>query len=170
MGTARPSCAEPSPPPEVIRRETEETPHRLTVSVIIFVPHGWKLCVCCLRMCVYVCLKGQLVALHVWAVPWQSCHPLPPHTFSHLTFAGRVYVRPCPHTHTHIHSNTTVRPPRHEDNHEKATLCSQTAQSDHSGAPLTPMLPLLPTKLVKQACVCVCVCMCFEVFRPIRLP
>lgn len=88
-----------------------------------------------------------IVALHVWALPRLSCHPLPPHTFTHLTFAGRVYVRPCPHTHT----NGRVRPPRQEGNHEKATLCSQTAQSDHSGAPLTPMQPLLPTKLV---CIC----------------
>lgn len=58
----------------------------------------------------------------------------------------------CNHTHihsTHLHStsvypslsahtNTRVRPPRLEGNHVKATLCSQTAQCDRSGAPLTP--------------------------------
>lgn len=90
-----------------------------------------------------------LAALHVWALSRLSCHPLQAHTLTHLTFAGRVYVRPCPHTHT----NGGVRPPRKVGNHEKATLCSQTAQSDHSGAPLTPMQPLLPTEPV---CVSVC--------------
>lgn len=59
-----------------------------------------------------------------------------------------MHVRLCPHRHT-------VRPPKQEGNHEKATLCSQTAQSNHSGAPLTPVQPLLPTKLV---CVCMHPC------------
>lgn len=94
-----------------------------------------------------------LVALHVWALPRLSYHPLQPHTFTHHTYAGWVYVRPCPHTQT----NTRVRPPKQVGNHEKATLCSQTAQSNHSGAPQTPMQPLLPTEPV---CMCAHTCNC----------
>lgn len=73
------------------------------------------------------------------------CHPLQPHTFTQLTFTAQVYIRPCPHT------PTPVRPPRLEGNHEKATLCSQTAQCDRSGAPLTPMQQPLPTE--RSVCV-----------------
>lgn len=110
----------------------EETPCRLPVSIKIFVPRGWGLCVF-RRM-----VSGPSVCGHCpgrLATLWS-------HTHTHLTFAGRVYVRLCPHTHTR------VRPPRIAGNHEKATLCSQTAQSDHSGAPLTPMQRLLPTEPV----------------------
>lgn len=74
--------------------------------------------------------------------------------------SGPVSATLCNHTHirsTDLHSasvypslsahtNTRVRPPRLEGNHEKATLCSQTAQCDRSGAPLTPMQQPLPTE------------------------
>lgn len=78
------------------------------------------------------------------------CHPLQPHTFTQLTFTAQVYIRPCPHT------PTPVRPPRLEGNHEKATLCSQTAQCDRSGAPLTPMQQPLPTE--RSVCALLCIC------------
>lgn len=83
------------------------------------------------------------------------CHPVQPHTHTHIhsTHLHSTSVYPSLSAHT----NTRVRPPRLEGNHEKATLCSQTAQCDHSGAPLTPMQQPFPAE--RSVCVhflCIC--------------
>lgn len=79
------------------------------------------------------------MALHVWA---PSGPVLPPFATARArsTHLHGTSVYPSLSAHT----NTGVRPPRLEGNREKATLCSQTAQCDHSGAPLTPMQQPLP--------------------------
>lgn len=83
------------------------------------------------------------------------CHPLQPHTHTHIHLAHLHSTSVYPSLSTH--TNTRVRPPRLEGNHEKATLCSQTAQCDRSGAPLTPKQEPLPME--RSVCVhflCIC--------------
>ena len=168
LGIPRPSCAEPGLTPEVTQLEREETPCRLPISVKIFVPHGWGLgvCVCvCVCVCVRACVRACMCMCVFNRMVSGTCGPpcvasaqavLPPFatTHTHSSHLCRTSVCPSLSTHTHTHTHTRVRPPRQVGNHEKATLCSQTAQSDHSGA-LTPMQPLLPTEMV---CMCASAC------------
>lgn len=146
---------------EVTQLEREETPHRLPISVKIFVPHGWDVCVS-----VSVCVFNKMASGTCGAPCVGAAQAaLPPFATAHTHSSHLCRTSVCPSLsalrHTHTPTPESDHPGKWE-NHEKATLCSQTAQYDHSGAPLTPMQQLLPTEPM-------CMCACVRICQPIRL-